>query len=93
MTEEEKAIRDAVEAYSHSAKGMAYYQACDVYDPEMSYEEYVVHIFQCLMMSSWRYTAEHAAERIRHNKNYIRECYEAKQTVIDVMTEIGYSCG
>ena len=70
-----------------------YYDKCNISDPSMSYEEYVVHIFRCLMLSSWHQSAESATELISERRNFIREAYEGKWSVIDAMAEVGYCCG
>ena len=70
-----------------------YYRSCNVYDPHMSYEEYVVHVFRCLVISSWHYSPEEATEVIRKNSAFIKTSYEHKWTIIDTMVDIGYSCG
>ena len=76
-----------------SSEERSYYDKCDVYDPSMTYEEYVVHIFRCLMLSDWHYSAEAAMSLIRERAAFIREAFEEKQSVIDAMVEVGYCCG
>lgn len=71
----------------------AYYNKCDVYDPAISYEEYVVHIFRCLMLSDWHYSAEAATRQIQAEHEYIRYAFEEKLSVIAAMVEVGYCCG
>ncbi len=93
MTEEEKALQKAVEIFARTEQAKAYYKACDAYNPEMSYEEYIVHVFRCLMLSDWHYSADSATSRIRDNIKFIRESYEKKESVIDAMVEAGYCCG
>ena len=59
----------------------------------MSYEEYVVHVYRCLLLSSWHYTEEQALSPIRKEAGFIRQEYDAKETVVSTMVEAGYSCG
>lgn len=70
-----------------------YYDKCEVFDPSLSYEEYVVHIFRRLMLSDWHFSAEAATNLIRQRAEYIREAYGNKEPINDVMVEVGYSCG
>lgn len=77
MTEEEK----------------AYFTSCDTFDPGMTYEEYVVHIFRCLMLSDWHYSAESAISLIHERTDFIKEAYAEKQSVFSAMVEVGYICG
>lgn len=68
----------------------AYYAKCDAYDSAMTYEEYVVHIFRCLILSDWHYSAETAMSLIRERADCIRKAFEEKQSVIEAMVEVGY---
>lgn len=71
----------------------AYYDRCDIYDPSMSYEEYVVNIFRCLMLSDWHYSADEATRRIQAEYKIIQRAFEEKQSVLEAMVDVGYCCG
>ena len=73
----------------------AFWDACEVFDPTMSYEEYVVCVFRSLMLSDWHeyHSPEGATACIRSNVDYIRESYAEKNPVNGTMVEIGYTCG
>lgn len=77
MTEEEK----------------AYFASCDTFDTDTTYEEYVVHIFRCLMLSDWHYSAKSAISLIHERTDFIHEAYDEKESVISAMVEVGYICG
>ncbi len=70
-----------------------YYEACNIYDPKMSYEEYVVHIYRCLLLSDWHYDPDTAMRLIHRNAHFIKEAFAEKQSVIDAMVEVGYCAG
>ena len=58
-----------------------------------TYEEYQEYILRYLIESSWHYTPERAAERMKEHADWISECYAHKVPVLDCAVEVGYSCG
>ena len=86
-------ILEDIEGDKKDEKKAEYYRSCDVYSPQMSYEEYIVHVFRCLVISDWNYSPEESTELIRNNSVFIRDSYEHKCTVMDTTTDIGYFCG
>ena len=93
MTSEEQAILDAIALYERTEEEKAYMNSCETFDPEMTYEEYVVHIYRCLLLSTWNYKPAAAMRLIREEAWFIREAYKNKEFVMSAMTEVGFGCG
>lgn len=93
MTSEEQAILDAIALYERTEEEKAYMNSCETFDPEMTYEEYVVHIYRCLLLSDWNYKPAAAMRLIREEAWFIREAYNNKQSAMSAMAEVGFGCG
>lgn len=93
MTSEEQAILDAIALYERTEEEQAYMNSCETFDPEMTYEEYVVHIYRCLLLSDWNYKPAAAMRLIREEAWFIREAYNNKQSAMSAMAEVGFGCG
>lgn len=79
--------------YEKTDQERQFYESCDVYDPNLSYEEYIVNIFRCLMLSDWHYSAERATVLIRENSDFIKQAYIECLPVKAAMVEVGFGCG
>ena len=93
MESESAEVRQAIKLYERTDEEKAYMDSCETFDPEMTYEEYVVHIYRCLLLSTWNYKPETAMKLIRSEAWYIREAYENKESVMSGMVEVGFGCG
>ena len=93
MELENAKIREAIALYERKDEEKAYMDSCETFDPEMTYEEYVVHIYRCLLLSTWNYKPETAMKLIRSEAWYIKVAYEHKEPVMSAMVEVGFGCG
>lgn len=93
MEELSQEVRDAIALYERTEEEKTYMDSCETFDPEMTYEEYVVHIYRCLLLSTWNYKPKAAMDLIRSEAWFIREAYENKESVMSAMVEVGFGCG
>ncbi len=70
-----------------------YLKWCQKPHPELSYEEYLIHIFRTLRLSSWRYNEQRATELIAENADFIWSEYAKEGIIMDTMVEVGFGCG
>ena len=90
---ENKAVRNAIALYERTDEEKAYMNECESFDPKMTYEEYVVHIYRCLLLSTWNYKPKHAMNHIRENAWIIREAYNNKEPIMSAMVDVRFGCG
>ena len=93
MKPEDQAVLDAIALYKRTNEEEAYMKSCELVDPEMTYEEYVVHIYRCLLLSDWNYKPAAAMRLIREEAWFIREAYNNKKSAMSAMAEVGFGCG
>ena len=86
-------MKTEIPDYSMSEQDRIFFESCDTYNPDLSYEEYVVNIFRCLMLSSWHYSPEYAVKLIGENNDLILKAFMDKEPVNAIMVEIGFGCG
>ena len=66
---------------------------CQSFIAGQTYDEYQEYILRYLIESSWHYTPERAAERMKEHADWISQCYADKVPVSECAVEVGYSCG
>jgi len=64
-----------------------------IFDKSKTYEQYKSDIRRFLMLCSWKYSAEMAAEIVEMYENFVEEAYEKQEPVADIALAIGYGCG
>ena len=75
--------------FANTEEESEYLKSCGEFTSEMTYEEYVIHVYECLQISELRYKPESALKIIRNNNDVIRRYFEEKRTIVSAMKEIG----
>ena len=80
-------LRSLVFALTEEEK--EYLASCKKFDSEMTYEEYIINIYNCLQISDWRFKPDSSLKIIRNETETIKKCFAEQKPVESAMIVAG----